>query len=156
MKTCLSCKCQILCSLVYILLYQPDKTYLTNNAVRIKDIEQLTGLTFLSQLERSPSARLRTFLPLELWPSPLVTPWEDLPCPLPDHASCPPGYVFLISYLHPWQPHDSNTLMYLTINHTHLHYYLWLKIHKCITLKMNLCSSIIMHCCRCTSTLYHP
>jgi len=32
----------------------------------------------------------------------------------------------------------SNTLMCLTIAHTHLHYYIRLQIHKCITLSMNL------------------
>ena len=35
----------------------------------------------------------------------------------------------------------SNTLMYLTINYTHLHYYIWLQIH--ITLTMNLRNWII-------------
>jgi len=32
----------------------------------------------------------------------------------------------------------SNTLMYLTINYTHLHYYIRLQIHKYVTLTMNL------------------
>jgi len=51
----------------------------------------------------------------------------------------------------------SNTIMYLTIKHKHLHYYIWLQIHKSITLPMNLHSGIIIiHGYRCTSTLYHP
>jgi len=36
----------------------------------------------------------------------------------------------------------SNTLMYLTINYTHMRYYIWLQIH--ITLTMNLRSWIIL------------
>jgi len=31
----------------------------------------------------------------------------------------------------------STILMYLTIKHTHPHYYIWLQIHNCITLTMN-------------------
>ncbi|XP_060581540.1 uncharacterized protein LOC132738125 isoform X2 [Ruditapes philippinarum] len=67
-----------------------NKDFLLNNIARIRDIEQLTGQRFLTTFSRSDNARSRTFLPPSMWPSPLMTPWEDLPCPIPN-ASCPAG-----------------------------------------------------------------
>ncbi|XP_053394488.1 uncharacterized protein LOC123525750 isoform X2 [Mercenaria mercenaria] len=67
-----------------------NKDFLLNNAARVRDVEQLTGMRFLTSLEKSEGARSRTFLPLKMWPSPLMTPWEDLPCPI-ENATCPAG-----------------------------------------------------------------
>lgn len=71
------------------------KDFLLNNVARIRDIEHLTGFRFLTTFERTESARSRTFLPLELWPSLLLTPWTDLPCPI-TNATCPVGSIPLL------------------------------------------------------------
>ncbi|WAR23185.1 PDE-like protein [Mya arenaria] len=69
----------------------PDKEYLINNVARVRDIEHLTGQRFFTALDVPLSARLRTYLPLDLWSTPLITPWVDLPCQLPDDTTCPSG-----------------------------------------------------------------
>ncbi|XP_064605708.1 uncharacterized protein LOC135470602 [Liolophura sinensis] len=71
--------------------------YLKDNVVRIRDIELLTGLQFFTELESTMAARLRTFLPVTIWPTSLEpTNWIDLPCPEVKDASCPPGTPPLI------------------------------------------------------------
>ena len=60
------------------------------NVARIKDIELLTGIQFLTKLPGDLSARLRTFLPTSLWkPSKKALKWKDLPCSAPQATSCP-------------------------------------------------------------------
>ncbi|KAH3831572.1 uncharacterized protein LOC127876504 isoform X2 [Dreissena polymorpha] len=69
----------------------PDREYLTNNVVRLRDIEHLTGLRLLETINGELNARLRTYLPLEMWTSPLTVPWDDLSCADTDMGSCPAG-----------------------------------------------------------------
>ena len=70
--------------------FQPHKDYLLNNVARLKDIEELAGIRFMTEYDRATTARLRTFLPLTLWSSPATTPWAQLPCTVTtDH--CPAG-----------------------------------------------------------------
>ena len=43
------------------------EAFLKKNVVRLKDIELLTGLRFLTEVEWTLAARKRTHLPTELW-----------------------------------------------------------------------------------------
>lgn len=69
-----------------VLTFQRPEVYLKDNVARIRDIELLTGLRFMTSYEASTGARFRTYLPEELWASEVIQPasWHDLPCPHKD------------------------------------------------------------------------
>ncbi|KAK7482275.1 hypothetical protein BaRGS_00026518 [Batillaria attramentaria] len=81
---------------------------LRQNVARVRDVEIATGLRFFSDLPIDQAARLRTYLPTQLWEDALVTipppkpgHWLNQSCPQPDHADnqCPSDYrpVLLVS-----------------------------------------------------------
>ncbi|XP_062607940.1 uncharacterized protein LOC134269752 isoform X1 [Saccostrea cucullata] len=68
----------------------PEEEYLRQNVARIRDIELLTGLRFLTDFEERTSARPRTFLPTSLWPLQNISyKWSDLPCEDKSQNTCP-------------------------------------------------------------------
>ncbi|VDI60927.1 ectonucleotide pyrophosphatase/phosphodiesterase family member 1/3 [Mytilus galloprovincialis] len=67
----------------------PDEDYLMENVARIRDIELLTGIQFLTGLPDDTAASLRTFLPTSLWkPSKMSLHWKDVPCSAPSNTKC--------------------------------------------------------------------
>ncbi|KAK3577563.1 hypothetical protein CHS0354_026532, partial [Potamilus streckersoni] len=74
----------------------PERDYLKNNIARIRDVELVTGLRFLTSFSRNVSAQLRTHLTTELWESVYTESWEDLPCTAPENQQCPNGPVPLL------------------------------------------------------------
>lgn len=71
------------------------------NVARIRDIELLTGLRFLTKFNEETSARPRTHLTTALWPTQNIAyKWSDLPCDTKSQNTCP-GYlsVLLMIYL---------------------------------------------------------
>ncbi|XP_076096525.1 uncharacterized protein LOC143067274 isoform X4 [Mytilus galloprovincialis] len=67
----------------------PDEDYLMENVARIRDIELLTGIQFLTGLPDDTAASLRTFLPTSLWkPSKMSLHWKDVPCSAPSNSKC--------------------------------------------------------------------
>ena len=62
------------------------------NVARIRDIELLTGLRFLTKFDEHTSARSRTYLPTSLWQTKdIAYKWSDLPCDDNSQKTCP-GY----------------------------------------------------------------
>jgi len=72
-------------------LFQRADKYIQDNVARVRDIELLTGLQFLVSLPRGQAARLRTFLPEEIWKTDLVKAWHEMPCP--QHDMCQSEWV---------------------------------------------------------------
>ncbi|KAJ8305988.1 hypothetical protein KUTeg_016533 [Tegillarca granosa] len=71
---------------------RPEEEYLLNNVARVRDIELLTGLRFLTKFSDDVSAKLRTFLPTSLWKTKTMSlTWRDLPCKdqQPKNNTCP-------------------------------------------------------------------
>ena len=66
-------------SVIFFFTFKSYKDYLRDNVARIRDIELLTGLQFMT-FQSNKSARLRTFLPEELWESTLFKSWSETPC----------------------------------------------------------------------------
>lgn len=54
------------------------KDYFFDHTARIKDIELLTGLTFMTDIPWEESIKMRTYLPLEMWESLRPSSWMKL------------------------------------------------------------------------------
>ena len=54
--------------------------YLKDNVARVRDIELLTGLIFFSRMNVSNATRLKTYLPVDIWPAEKLRKWIDEPC----------------------------------------------------------------------------
>ncbi|XP_078319808.1 uncharacterized protein LOC111119482 isoform X2 [Crassostrea virginica] len=68
----------------------PEEEYLRENVARIRDIELLTGLRFLTKFDEHTSARSRTYLPTSLWQTKdIAYKWSDLPCDDNSQKTCP-------------------------------------------------------------------
>ena len=76
----------LLSGMRHTLYLQSYKDYLRDNVARIRDIELLTGLQFMT-FKSDMSTRLRTFLPIDLWDSTMFRTWSDIPCSEQDQ--CP-------------------------------------------------------------------
>lgn len=65
-----------------------------DNVGRIRDIELLTGLQFLTEnIDQALAARLRTYLPVNLWPADITETWLNKPCPS-HQDTCKSEYVY--------------------------------------------------------------
>ncbi|KAL4236876.1 ectonucleotide pyrophosphatase phosphodiesterase [Mactra antiquata] len=71
--------------------------YLKDNVARIRDIELLTGLQFMTSYDVAKAAILRTFLPENLWESSMPKSWTELE--YPSENACTSDYqpILLIS-----------------------------------------------------------
>jgi hypothetical protein len=58
---------------------QTEEEYWSDNVVRVRDVELLTGLRFFSSYNISTQARLSTFLPVNVWKS-TTQKWIDTEC----------------------------------------------------------------------------
>lgn len=70
------------------------------NVARIRDIELLTGLSFLAKFNEDTSARPRTHLTTALWPTQNIAyKWSDLPCDAKSQDTCP-GYLSVLHMIY--------------------------------------------------------
>lgn len=77
-------KMKVIATNVHLLLFKRSDVYLKDNVARIRDIELLTGLQFLTTFGFDNAARLRTFLAEDIWQTSLARSWDEQPCPQQD------------------------------------------------------------------------